>query len=234
MARSSVSSMIRVDRHIDVNFQEPQKNGPWLFMLVHNCNVQESGAKMDKVVMSTSFNDGVDFAAKRYKVRVSQDGSIIYATSPYHPNFLMTNPAENFANCDSETISAHKSFATKLKRDECRREDRVECIAYHLPQGYNVTTQYFNNINGSNLGPPDLGTDGLYVAHVKFNTHTSWLLPPNHNNPIHVLRKGVPTSHNTLTIHLAITSTIVLVERPDVDGIHSAFQDAFYGLGGTY
>eukprot|EP00536_Pseudo-nitzschia_multiseries_P004931 jgi/Psemu1/11306/gm1.11306_g len=183
-----------VAHEIKINLDKLQKKGPWIFVVASNCYVPQSSAKMDKIVMSTSFSDRMDMAAQQCLMKVNQEGFIIYAQTLYHPDFMITKPESNFQKCDASTIAAHKALALKLSQDKIGRDDCFEWIAYHLPHGYNLITQYFNNLNGDDIGVPDLGEDGLYATHLKAEMHDGWLVLPNQNIDDLVFKHGIQST----------------------------------------
>eukprot|EP00536_Pseudo-nitzschia_multiseries_P003561 jgi/Psemu1/8097/gm1.8097_g len=92
----------------------------------------------------------------KIKLDEAQKNTIPCEGKPRGIHNLCTNPLSlwlhdykpelNFKQCNAPTIAAHKALALKLSQNKIGRYNCFEWIAYHLPHGYNVTTQYFKVI----------------------------------------------------------------------------------------
>ena len=101
-----------------VDLVNPHKNSAWQFVVCKNCKYEETGTRLSKIVVATSLVDRRDHANQRFSVKVSKDGSVIYARSPYHPQFLMEDFEKNFHNACPETKLAHQAYAYTRRRKQ--------------------------------------------------------------------------------------------------------------------
>lgn len=147
---------------------------------------------MTKLVISTPVADVDDYFERRYAIRVNYEGSIIYASSPLVPQFLVEKYMELHPNQDSETIAGLSTYATNFARYS--NEQKMETIAYHMPPGTTVTTNYFNRKRDAAVDK-----DGLFSTHLKVSTISKFI--PNGRDRIH-------SSLSMAFVELAINQSI--------------------------
>jgi hypothetical protein len=193
--KSIHSGAIRASEERDVNLDEPIHNGKWTFVKSERVKVDEGDEgekRMTKLVVSTTIVDVDDYFERRYAIRVNDEGSIIYASSPLVPQFLIQKYKELHHSKDPETIAGLSTYATNFAKYP--EERKMEIIAYHMPSGTTVTTNYFNRKRDVAVD-----NDGLFSTHLKVSTIPK--LIPNGNNHIQ-------SCVSVAFVELAITETI--------------------------
>ena len=155
------------------NIVNLHKNGPWQFAVCKNCKYEEAGTRLSKIVMAMSLVDRRDHTNQWFSVKVSEDGSVIYAWFPYHPQFLMEDFEKNFHNACPKTKLAHQAYAYKFTQEKRTIADCTQWIAYCLPIGCTVTINYFNNPSNAIIGLPTKGIDGLFQTYMKVGYNTA-------------------------------------------------------------
>ena len=108
-------SVNKPDRIIQIDLQNPERNAPWQFVPCVNCYDSHSQQQMTNIVMATPVHDPSDFQKKFFHVKLSDDGSSIFAQTPHQPNFMSANWQTAFANSCTNTQKAHSAYHASLQ-----------------------------------------------------------------------------------------------------------------------
>ena len=85
---------------------------------------------------------------------------------------------KNIYNVCPETKLTHQAYTYRFTQEEITIANRTQWIAYCLPKGFTVTTNYFNNPSSAIGGFPTKGIDGLFQTYMKVGMNPDWLIPP--------------------------------------------------------
>ena len=212
--KSNRAVTIRTSEERDVNLDKPILNGKWTFVKSERLKVdkgEEGEKRMTKLVISTPVVDIDDYFERRYAIRVNDEESIIYASSPLVPQFLVQKYKELHPNKDPETITGLSTYATNFAKYPVER--KMEIIAYHMPSGTTVTTNYFNIKRDVAVD-----NDGLFSTHLKVST-ISKLIPNG--------RGSIQSCLSVAFVELAITESIT--EKKPEDSVGDLKNNCFNG-----
>jgi hypothetical protein len=167
--------------------------------------------------VSIAVADARDLVSDRFSLRVSQDGSTIWTKSPLLPQFQLEDWENNFHNKDGQTKMGHSTTAATFQN--LREEERTEIVEYKLPEGYTVTTRFWNGTSN-----PTLSRDGCFRTQWQWISNDAWLIQPDPNATEARKRNGVMNQHSLVYWELAIVESVRDTVSDEADNVAKMFE----------
>ena len=172
----NIFQSICVDEEISLDLSNPKENGKWLF--VKSDGVIQGNKKMSVITMSISVPDPRDLFSEHYDIRISADGSTIFAKTPFLSKYQVEDYKMIFRETDAATKLGYSTFARNYQ--SYTLEERTYVTAYKL-KDFTLTTEYFNGkLSAQSGATPALGRDGTFVGRLRTTTYQSSIQPNNH------------------------------------------------------